>query len=541
MQTQPSSNMVRQIGISVAVIAVLGFAGFMLTRKARSIPNETPAVPLSDAITISDQGKSIAKIETATVRVETIAGDIKAAGQIVYSADQTVKISPRLQGCVQQVLVRVGDHVTAGQTLAVLDSVDAAAAQTTARQNDNKLRLATTNLERQERLYKLGTPDVTAAQASLDQAAARTQFTKEALERLKEQANIGGFTQKPLEDAQAAVVSANSDLAQAQSDRAQAERDYERKAKLVEIGVASKSDLEAALNVREKAAVTVQADQEKATLTKQALEREQKAFKTGLYANQQVRSAESDYRQAQLQEEAANRALRLAKTQILRDLQQARSDYQAARADAENAHRVLDILGHPSADGSVRILAPISGVVTDRQVSPGQIVDQSQMTPWQMFTLSNTDTVWVEADVYEKDISTITPGRPVHIHVGAFPGRESSGTIRRIAPTLDKTTRTIKVRAEIANREGLLKDGMYAEVIISSGKGRPALVVPDAAVQHDGDSDYAYVAQNGHYRRQKLQLGPHLHNSYIITGGLREGDVIVTHGAIFLDNQGSGS
>ena len=530
----------RQIVLSLCVVAVLCGAGVLLNRQS---PQETHAAlpPTStESVEVSGIGQKVVQVETAPVQAERQAADLHATGQILFSSDRTVKISPRLTGRVRQVFVRVGDHVSLGQTLALLDSVDAAAAQNTARQNDNKLRLASSTLERTERLYHLGTPDVTSAQSNLDQAKARVEFTQTALERVQEQARIGGFTEKPVEDAQTAVVAARADLAQAQADQAQAQRDRDRKAKLVEIGVAAKSDLEAAENALDKAHVTVKADQEKLALVQTALDRERKAFKTNLYADQQMRSAQSDARQAHLQQEAAETALRLAKTTVRRDLLQARSDFQAAKADAENAHHVLTLLGQPGADGAVKIQAPISGIVTDRQVSPGQIVDQSQMTPWQMFTLSDTTTVWVEADVYEKDIGAIRLGQKLAITVAALPSRTFQGTVRRIAPALDQKTRAVKVRAEIANADGLLKDGMYADVRIRSGEGKAALIVPLEAVLHDGDSDFVYVKKKEKYLRRQVTLGAQRDGKAIVEKGLTAGDLIVIHGALFLGNRNGG-
>ncbi|HLK58366.1 MAG TPA: efflux RND transporter periplasmic adaptor subunit [Chthonomonadaceae bacterium] len=538
--TQPNTPLRRQILTSLGVVLVLSVIGFFLIRQARSETHTDAAPAATDTVEVSEAGQDITRIYLSPVREEAIESNLKATGLISYPADNTVKISPRLQGRIQQVFVRVGDHVNKGDTLAILDSVDAASAITTARQAENKLRLAENNLHREERLYQLGTPDVTQAQANLDQTKARTQATADALARTREQARIGGFTEKPLEDAKTAEVGANSDLAQAQSDLAQAQRDRDRKAKLVDIGVAAKSDLEAAENVLEKAKVAVQSDQEKLALAKQAVEREQKAFKTNLYADQQVRSAESDARQAQLQAAAAETALRLAKAAVLRDLEQAKSDYQSAQVDAENARRVLQLLGMPDANGTLRITAPIAGVVTERNVSPGQLVDQSQMTPWQMFTLSATETVWVDADVYEKDIADITPGKPVRIHIAALPGQEFTGTVLHIAPTLDPKTRAIKVRAEIANRSGLLKDGMYAEMTVLLGRGKKTLCVPLAAIQHDGDSDYVFVAESGKYRKTPVKLGAQLQDKCLIAEGLHTGEMVVVHGALFLSNEANG-
>jgi cobalt-zinc-cadmium efflux system membrane fusion protein len=535
MKTKPDLS--RQLAISLAIVAALVLLGFTLTRRAKSDEAPTPPAQDPNSVQVSASGQRVVEVRTAPVRSGTLSRDLSATGAVSYPADQIVKISPRLQGRIRQVFVRVGDHVAAGQTLAVLDSLDAATAQTAARQNENKLRLAQTTLERTERLYRLGTPEVTQAQSNLDQAVARTKYTREVLDRLQEQAKIGGFTEKPLEDARTAEVSANSTLAQAQADLAQAQKDYDRKVKLVEIGVAAKSDLEAAENVLAKAKVNVQAGKEQLALATQAVAREEKAFKTNLYALQSVRSGESDYRQAQLQEDAARTALRLARTAIRTALDQARSDYQAAQADAENSRHALDLLGHPGPDGAMNITAPESGLVIERDVNPGQVVDQSQETPWQMFVIANSATVWVDADVYEKDISTIAVGQPAQVRVTALPGRIFTGRVLHIAPTLDKTSRAIKVRAEIANPDGLLRDGMFADVTVMRPRGATVALVPLDAILHDGEEDYVYVADGKKYVRRKVRLGPQRNGDSVVLEGLKSGETVVTHGALFLGSQ----
>jgi RND family efflux transporter MFP subunit len=535
MNTKP--NMARQLIISIGVLIAFVMIGISINRHAKS--DEAPTAPPAsgNTIQVTPTGQNAVQIQTATVRAGTLSRDLAATGLVSYPSDQTVKVSPRLQGRIKQVFVRVGDHVTAGQTLATLDSLDAATAQTTDRQNQNKMRLAQATLERTERMFRLGTPEVTQATASLAQAEQNTKYTKEVLDRLKEQAEIGGFTEKPLEDARNAVVTANSTLAQAQADLATAEKDYNRKVKLLEIGVASQSDMEGSENVLTKAKVNVQAGKDQVTLAQQALVREQKAFKTNLYALQSVRSGESDYRQAQLQEDAARTALRLAKTAIRTALDQARSDYQAAVADAENSRHALQVLGNPGLDGVMRITAPEAGVVTERDVSPGQIVDQSQETPWQMFIIANAAIVWVDADVYEKDIATVASGQPVQIRVAAFPGRTFAGHVLRIAPTLDKTSRAIKIRSEINNATGLLRDGMFADVTILRPRGRNVVLVPLESIQHDGEEDYVYVVDGKKYVRRKVKLGAQRNGESVITDGLKPGEQVVTHGAIFLGDQ----
>ena len=526
----------RQVMISAGIAGALAGIGLLLTYRPKEAPAATPPTGAAD-IHVSSLGADVLRIETAPARREIVANPLTATGVLSYPSDRTVKISPRVQGRVRQVYARVGDHVQAGQTLAVLESVDAATALTASRQSENKLRLAKSNLERQERLFHLGTPEVTAAQAALDQAQAQVLFKKEAFARLKEQEKIGGFTQKPLEDARTAVVQARSDQAQAQADLAQAERDNARKAKLVAIGISAKSELESAQNVVEKARIAAQADQEKVTLAQQQLEREQKAFQSNLYANQQVRAGESDYQQALLQQQAAQRSLHLAQAAVRRDMEQARSDLQAAQADYQNARLGLKLMGNPNADGTVRVTAPTSGTVVERNVNAGQVVDQSQMTPWQMFTISSADTVWLDADVYEKDIARVTPGEKAQIHVAALPGKTFAGRVTHIAPVLDPKTRAVKVRAELANADGLLKDGMFADLTLLGAKGQPATIVPLTAIQHDGDRDYVYVAQKGSYVKRAVQVGLSRGSDCIIRSGVQPGERVVTHGALFLGTE----
>lgn len=534
------ASLAYQLALTAAIIVALAVGWRMLVRSPAhdSHPEAAPSSQ-GQAVFVAESARHILQIRTEPVRAATVVQQIRATGQVAFPADRTVKISPRLPGRIDQVFVSVGDHVAAGQALAVLDSVDAAAALTTSRQAENKLRLAQATLERQERLYRLGTTEVTQARANREQAKAHTQYSRDALHRTREQARIGGFTQKPVEDARQAVVAANADLAQAQADLAQAGRQQERLARLYDAGVAAKQELEAAENARQKAQVTVQADQEKVTLARQALDREQKAYRANLYADQQVRSAESDFRQAQLQQEAAERALSLAKAAVRRDLEQARSDYQAARADAEHARKVLALYGQPGADGSVRILSPIAGTVVERNVNPGQTVDQSQMTPWQMFTIANARQVWVDADVYEKDIARIAPGQPVTVRVAALPNRRFAGTVQYVAPALDPKTHAVKVRTRIANPLGLLKDGMFGDVTIQAGRAPARPLVPLSAIQHDDHGDCVYVAAGGKFVRRAVRVGAQRGEYRVVEAGLSPGERVVTQGAIFLGGQAS--
>ena len=200
---------------------------------------------------------------TEPVGTDVFEGTVHATGQVSFPLDQTVHISPRLQGRIRSVFAQIGARGSKGQALAIMDSVDAASAQSNAVQAENKLRLAKSTLEREQRNGAARDIGRHPGGGQLDQAHARTEFTKDALSKIREQANFGGFTQKPLSYAQNDSVSAKADLASAEADLAVAERERSRTAKLVEIGVAAKRDLEAAENDEQKDRVAVEADKEK--------------------------------------------------------------------------------------------------------------------------------------------------------------------------------------------------------------------------------------------------------------------------------------
>jgi RND family efflux transporter MFP subunit len=534
------SSLLRQLVLTALVAALFAIVCVVLSRKAGSDDKRAAPALSKTVISVAPEGVRAADIQVAMVQSQTLPETIHTTGQVFYSPDSTVRISPRLAGRVKQVFARVGDRVSAGQTLAILDSVDAATARTTAQINESALHLSRKNLDRAQRAFDLGTPEATQAQSTLEEAKTAEHWARKALDKIKLQATIGGFTQKPLEDAENALVAARSSLQQAQADLNLAQKDYARKVKLVDIGVAAQSDLDISQDTLDKARVNLQAGQDTVRLAQQALDREKQAFQSHLYADQQVNQARSAYEQAVLLRQAAERALLLAKAAIRTTLDQARNDYRTAELNALNSKQALTLLGQPGADGTLAIKAPISGVVTERFIAQGQVVDQSQMTPWQMFTLASTDRVRVEADIYEKDLSAVGEGMPVHIHVAAFPNREFSGMVLHIAPTLNKTSRAISVRAEVDNRGGLLKDGMYANVDIRLPNGRPETVIPLMAVQHDQDNDYVYVADHGKYLKRPIHLSGQENGHAIVAAGLKPGEQIVTHGAIYLGIDVSG-
>ena len=183
--------------------------------------------------------------------------------------------------------------------------------------------------------------------------------------------------------------------------------------------------------------------------------------------------------------------------------------------------------GHSDAVGStLHIHAPISGVITARNASIGQKVDLST----RLFEVVNLDNVWLEADIFEKDLASISLGQTVHVSVTAFPENIFSGNIFYIGNTLNNITKTIKILVEINNSSHRLKPGMFANTNIVIGKKEHALVVPIDAILDDEQLKVVFVKEEADYHRHVVQIGI-ISNMYAeIMSGLNAGDTVVTKG-----------
>ena len=191
----------------------------------------------------------------------------------------------------------------------------------------------------------------------------------------------------------------------------------------------------------------------------------------------------------------------------------------------------LEKRGTPSK--TMTLYAPASGFVTARNAFPKQRV----MPDTELYSLADLSNVWVVADIYEFEAADIRLGQPATVTLSAYPGREFSGKITYIYPQVESTTRTLKVRIELANKGLLLKPDMYADVTLNMSYGK-RLVVPQEAVMDSGSEQLVYVSLNdGYFEPRKVQLGQKLDNKYVVLGGLNEGERVVTSGNFLVDSE----
>ncbi|MDY1227099.1 efflux RND transporter periplasmic adaptor subunit [Pseudomonas aeruginosa] len=201
--------------------------------------------------------------------------------------------------------------------------------------------------------------------------------------------------------------------------------------------------------------------------------------------------ARAAFRQAKSEASLADAALDRAQQLTVDDIIP-KKDFLRAKADAERAHAALDAAaaklrlfhvspendGERAKDPIYPLVAPFSGTIIDQKAVRGELAQLDQS----LFTLADLRTVWVEADVFEKDLSAIATGMPARITVAAYPDREFEGAVQYLGDTMDITTRTIKARIAVRNPERKLKAGMFATVMLDAGSATEALIVPEQAV-----------------------------------------------------------
>jgi cobalt-zinc-cadmium efflux system membrane fusion protein len=247
-----------------------------------------------------------------------------------------------------------------------------------------------------------------------------------------------------------------------------------------------------------------------------------------------ISGAFSDYRQA-VADEVLARA-QLERSKILfekgaiaqKDLEVAQDAEDKARVTVESTIDRLRVLGadvnHPTA--IVNIYAPVSGVITDQQVTTASGV-QGLASP-NPFTISDLSHVWILCDVYENNLSFVRLGEFADVRLNGYPDRVFSGRIANIGPVLDPNTRTAKVRLELAN-PGLMRVGMFVTATFHGLQKQERALAPASAVLHLHDRDWVYVPDGqNQFRRLEVTAGNmRPGNMQEILSGLRPGDRVV--------------
>lgn len=264
----------------------------------------------------------------------------------------------------------------------------------------------------------------------------------------------------------------------------------------------------------------------------------------------ELSNAQLAYLKARAQFELHRRNVERAKALIEADvigsaeLQRRESEYQISGAETRAAADQLRVLGVSAGaldrlgksgaiDSVTPVVASLSGIVVERKVAPGQVVQPADA----LFVVADLKRVWAVAQVPEQQVSQVRLGQSVSIEVPAMDHPKLVGKLIYVGQTIDPETRTVLVRTELENADGRLKPAMLASMVIEA-KPVERLVVPAGAVVREGDDDNVFVrVAGGGYRLTKLKLGPEQGGLRVVLSGLKGGESVVVDGAFHLNNE----
>ena len=220
----------------------------------------------------------------------------------------------------------------------------------------------------------------------------------------------------------------------------------------------------------------------------------------------------------------------------LQDLEAAQDNEDDAKTTLDTATEHLRLLGNDpdKPQGIVDIIAPISGVITDQEVTIAASV-QSYSSP-NPFTISDLSTVWIVCDVYENDMPNVRVGQTAEIKLNAYPDKVLKGVVSNIGSLLDPNIRTAKVRIEVPNPDKMMRVGMFATATFYSTQKQTYTAVPASAIVHLHDRDWVFIPMDGKFKRTEIVSGEQLPDKMQeILSGLQPGQQVVTN-AINLQN-----
>ncbi len=226
----------------------------------------------------------------------------------------------------------------------------------------------------------------------------------------------------------------------------------------------------------------------------------------------------------------------------LKDYEQSRAEFQAQEESVRSQEGVIAGLtarlrrfgkseSDPTAAVVSAITAPFDGIITKAVTAPGEVVESLT----ELFTVADISHVWVQAEVYEKDLGRIQVGQSAIIHVDTYPDETFAGKVTYISDALDPQTRTAKVRCEVSNDRVRLKLDMFATVQLPTTFRRMAVAVPVGAIQQLEAKTVVFVQRGAaQFEAREITMGKNVNGQVEVLAGLREGEPVVTVGAFHL-------
>ncbi|MDO8589026.1 MAG: efflux RND transporter periplasmic adaptor subunit [Armatimonadota bacterium] len=484
-------------------LTVLASAGITYTLMNKRFASEHIEAGHSDADDHASEGVKISGIQLAKATLGSGWDTVTLTGKVTVPPDRLVRISPRIEGKIVAAYGTVGDAVGRGQVVAVISSVELAEARAQYRKALATLSAARKNLQREMEIARLGAISV----------------------RPVEEARAESLSaQGDLSDAKSELSQAKSELTQAESEVVQCKARLERARELYADKIVSKQDVETADAEFKRDSAAVDSAESKVS---QAEARIQKASAKTDIAKQYLSREEKVYKGRVLD---------------MRAVQSAKSELASAQVEVQAAADRIKVLGaNPGGSGeTIAITSPISGRIISRNTNIGQMASPADA----IFTVANQSQVWIEADVYEKDLARIRKGQNAEIRVDAYSDRVFSGRIDSVSDILSPESRTAKIRCVVPNAHGLLRGEMFARLSLITGTRGDCALIPKQAVLDDAGKKIVFTpcmdckedikagkSMCGNYDKLEITTGP-VHGGEIeVLSGLEPGTEVVTVGA----------
>jgi len=259
-----------------------------------------------------------------------------------------------------------------------------------------------------------------------------------------------------------------------------------------------------------------------AEVTQRSLERAQNLVELGAIARAEYERRAAEYKNALA-------SINSQKAEIVR-IEEKLHRFGLTDADLDKLNTPTHTQYHREASHSV-LRAPFDGVVIKYDVAEGEVIEAER----ELLTIADLSIVWVQADVYEKDIAAIHRGQEAKVFVDAYPGETFLGKITYVSDFLDPKTRTAKVRCEVPNRDSRLKLEMFATILIPMRAGREAVMIPATAVQQIDNQPVVFVRiGDTQFQKRNVRLGAQSDGWIEVTNGMKAGEPVVTQGSFYL-------
>jgi cobalt-zinc-cadmium efflux system membrane fusion protein len=252
------------------------------------------------------------------------------------------------------------------------------------------------------------------------------------------------------------------------------------------------------------------------------------------------------YSDQTLAEAATRRAEQLVEADVIgrAELERRRAEVVQASAEASSYETQLRGLGMTGAQmkalqntrrlsADYPIVTPRGGTVLERKVTVGQVVQPADPA----YTIADLSSVWIVANVPEEEAGMLRKGLEISVRIPARPEQQIHGVLSYVAPTVDPSTRTVEVRMDLPNRQGLFKPDELASVTFN-GHTERKLTIPQTAIVREENKDYVFVqTAANHFLLREVELGDESNDERVVVSGVSASELIVLDGAFHLNNQ----